>query len=149
MPFFFVVRLAPAGITLSIPYVQNFYHMALSGVAREKGGWWGAGVQRKKEISFMKRIVIFGLLLVVALLGLTFALMNADTVHLSFYFTEVEAPLSLVVVLAMILGAALGVLASLGIVVAQKRELGRLRRSVKLAEAEVSNLRALPLKDSH
>jgi putative membrane protein len=97
----------------------------------------------------MKRIVIFGLLLVVALLGLTFALMNADTVQLSFYFTEVKAPLSVVVVLAMIFGAALGVLASLGIVVAQKRELGRLRRSVKLAEAEVTNLRALPLKDSH
>jgi putative membrane protein len=100
-------------------------------------------------MSFMKRIVIFGLLLVVALLGLTFALMNADTVRLNFYITELEAPLSLVVVLAVILGAALGVLASLGMVVAQKRELGRLRRSVKLAEAEVSNLRALPLKDNH
>jgi putative membrane protein len=97
----------------------------------------------------MKRIVIFALLLIVALLGLSFALLNADTVQLKFYFGEVEAPLSLVVVLAMIVGAALGVLASLGMVLAQKRELARLRRSVKIAETEVTNLRALPLKDTH
>jgi len=97
----------------------------------------------------MKRIVIFALLLLVTLLGLSFALMNAESVQLNYYFGAQQAPLSLVVVLAIIIGAGLGVLASLGIVVGQKRELAKLRKSTKIAREEVSNLRSLPLKDTH
>lgn len=97
----------------------------------------------------MKRIISFTLLLLVSLLGLTFALMNADAVQLNYYFGMLQAPLSLVVVIAIILGAGLGVLASMGIVLGQKRELAKLRRSAKIAEQEVSNLRALPLNDGH
>lgn len=97
----------------------------------------------------MKRIVTFVLILLVSLLGLTFALMNAEAVQLNYYFGNVQAPLSLVVVIAIIVGAGFGVLASMGIVLGQKRELARLRKSSKLAEQEVSNLRALPLKDGH
>ena len=97
----------------------------------------------------MKRIITFIVLLLVTLLGLTFALMNAENVKLDYYFGSFEAPLSLVVVLAMIIGAALGVLASVGIVVGQKRELARLRKRAKIANEEVANLRSLPLKDSH
>jgi len=96
----------------------------------------------------MKRIVTFALLLLVALLGLSFALMNAEPVQLDYYFGTLKAPLSLVVVIAIIIGAGLGVLASMGIVLGQKRELAKLRKSVKIAEEEVSNLRSLPLKDT-
>jgi len=97
----------------------------------------------------MKRIITFALLLLVSLLGLSFALINAEPVTLDYYFGTLQAPLSLVVVLAIIIGAGLGVLASLGIVVGQKRELARLRKSAKIAEEEVANLRSLPLKDNH
>ncbi len=97
----------------------------------------------------MKRIVIFALLLLVTLSGLSFALMNAEPVQLNYYFDTFQAPLSLVVVLAIIVGAGLGVLASLGIVVGQKRELAKLRKSARIAKEEVSNLRSLPLKDTH
>ena len=64
----------------------------------------------------MKRIITFALLLLVALLGLSFALMNAEPVRLDYYFGTLQAPLSLVVVIALIIGAGLGVLASMGIV---------------------------------
>ena len=97
----------------------------------------------------MKRIITFIVLLLVTLLGLSFALMNAESVKLEYYFGSLEAPLSLVVVLAMIVGAALGVLASVGIVVGQKRELAKLRKAAKIANQEVTNLRSLPLKDTH
>ena len=97
----------------------------------------------------MKRIITFVLLLLVSLLGLTFALMNAEAVQLNYYFGSVQAPLSLVIVIAIIIGAALGVLATTGIVFGQKRELAKLKKSNKLAEQEVSNLRSLPLKDNH
>jgi len=97
----------------------------------------------------MKRIITFAVLLLVTLLGLTFALMNADVVQLDYYFGSFQAPLSLVVVIAIIVGAALGVLASVGIVLGQKRELAKLRKTAKIAAEEVSNLRSLPLKDGH
>ncbi len=97
----------------------------------------------------MKRIITFIVLLLVSLLGLSFALMNAEAVQLDYYFGSMKAPLSLVVVIAIIIGAGLGVLASMGIVLGQKRELAKLRKSAKIAEEEVSNLRSLPLKDTH
>ena len=75
--------------------------------------------------------------------------MNAETVQINYYIGNFQAPLSLVVVIAIIVGAGLGVLASAGIVLKQKRELAKLRKSNKLAEQEVSNLRSLPLKDNH
>jgi putative membrane protein len=97
----------------------------------------------------MKRILIFivGLLLVV--LGLSFTVMNAAEVQLNYYFGTLAAPLSLVVVGAIAAGAVLGVLASLGMILGQKREMAKLRRTMKLTEKELSNLRALPLKDTH
>ena len=97
----------------------------------------------------MKRIIIFAILLLVTLLGLTFALMNADFVRLNYYFGEIRAPLSLVVVLAIALGAFLGVLASMGMIIGQKHEITKLRKLIKTTEKEVSNLRSLPMKDSH
>jgi putative membrane protein len=97
----------------------------------------------------MKRIVMMAVLLVVAMFGLSFALINADPVQLNYYLGTIQAPLSLVLVFALALGAGLGVLATMGVVLKQKRELARLRKSVKLTEKEVANLRSLPLKDQH
>ena len=97
----------------------------------------------------MKRIVIFTVLLLVILIGLSFALMNADMASLNFYFGKIEAPLSLVMVIALALGAVMGVLASMWVVIAQKRELSKLRKAVKITEKEIANLRSLPMKDNH
>jgi putative membrane protein len=97
----------------------------------------------------MKRIVIFTVLLLVVLIGLSFALMNAGIVSLNFYFGQLEAPLSLVMVIALALGAVMGVIASLWVVIGQKRELGKLRKSAKITEKEIANLRSLPMKDNH
>ena len=97
----------------------------------------------------MKRILVSIILLLVALLGLSFALMNAAPVSLNYYFSSVQAPLSLIVVLSIVVGALLGILAMAGMVLRQKREMARLRKSMRLAEKEISNLRSLPLKDGH
>lgn len=97
----------------------------------------------------MKRIIMFAIILLVTLLGLSFALINADLVTLNYYFGKVEAPLSLIIVIFLAFGAVLGVLASLWIVITQKRELARMRKTVKLTEKEITNLRSLPMKDDH
>jgi len=95
------------------------------------------------------RIVALLLLLIVVVLGLVFAVLNAHPVELHYYFGTSESPLSLIVVLAFGVGVLLGIFSSLGIIVRLKRDASRLRKDVKLAEKEVSNLRNLPLRDTH
>lgn len=97
----------------------------------------------------MKRILFLVVFLLVAAIGLSFALLNAEMVKLSYYFGTVTAPLSIVVAVSLAAGALLGVLASMGMALGLKREIVRLRHNMKIAEKEVENLRSLPLKDKH
>ncbi|WP_455198275.1 LapA family protein [Kaarinaea lacus] len=97
----------------------------------------------------MKRIVIIVILLLVALVGLSFALINAETVTLNYYFDSLQAPLSLIMVIALALGAIMGVVASLWIVIGLKREIAKMRKAAKVSEKEIANLRSLPMKDTH
>ncbi|WP_258868183.1 lipopolysaccharide assembly LapA domain-containing protein [Alkalilimnicola ehrlichii] len=76
----------------------------------------------------MGKIIGIILLLVVVLFGLSFALLNAQPVELDYYLGMTTMPLSLALVLALIVGALLGVLASLTMWVRQRRELARLRK---------------------
>lgn len=95
----------------------------------------------------MKRLFVFLFILVVVVLGLGFAVLNAEPVAVNFYFGTMDAPLSMVVVFAIVVGAALGVIASLKMVLVQRRRAGKLQRQVQLAEQELKNLRELPIKD--
>ncbi len=97
----------------------------------------------------MKRVIAFVGLLAVAVLGIVFAVLNARPVAFNYYFGTLEAPLSLLLVLALAAGAGLGLLAALGMVVRARHEASRLRHKVALAEKEVANLRAIPIKDRH
>ena len=85
----------------------------------------------------------------VSLVGLSFALLNSEIVTLNYYFDKLQAPLSLIIVIALAFGAVMGVLASLWVVFAQKREMAKLRKVAKITEKEIANLRSLPMKDSH
>jgi len=75
--------------------------------------------------------------------------LNAEAVEFNYYFSSRQIPLSLVLVLAMFTGAILGVLASTGVIVGLKREAAKLRKSIELAEKEITNLRAIPIKGKH
>jgi len=97
----------------------------------------------------MKRITLFILLLILAVLGIGFAVLNAEPVPFNYYLGSTEAALSLIVVLALALGALLGVIACLGLIVRQKRHNIRLRRKAALCEQELQNLRQIPIQDKH
>lgn len=65
--------------------------------------------------------------LFVVLLGL--AIKNGNEVELRFFFDAAwQAPLSLALLVALVLGAVLGLLALLPLLIRQRRELGALRR---------------------
>jgi len=79
--------------------------------------------------------------------GLSFASLNSEPVELKYYLGATQAPLALVIVLTLAVGAVLGVLASLGIILNQKRRIGKLQRTVSVHEKEIRNLREIPIKD--
>ena len=97
----------------------------------------------------MKRVVGFLVLLSVLIIGILFAVLNAERVRFDYYLGVADVPLSALLVATLSLGAVLGVIASIGVVFRSRREVARLRRSVTLAEKEVDNLRAIPIREKH
>lgn len=86
--------------------------------------------------------------IVIAIIGIAFAVLNADPVTLHYYTGSAETPLSLALVCALGIGALLGVIASTAVILRMKREISRLRREGKSTEKEIMNLRNIPIKDS-
>lgn len=93
------------------------------------------------------RIIKLFLIMLIMLVGAVFAVLNAEPVEFNYYFGSRALPLSLVMIAALGAGALLGMLSSMGLMFALKRENLSLRRKSQLASQEVNNLRALPLKD--
>ena len=95
----------------------------------------------------MLRIIRFLLLLLVVMIGAAFALLNATPVMVNYYFGARELPLAWVLMLALMAGVLAGVIAALASSVRLRRELSQLRRQQRLDRQEITNLRALPIKD--
>ncbi len=95
----------------------------------------------------MARIFGFIIILIIIVLGLFFGSINAAPVKLDYFFGTAEIALSITMVLSLFVGAILGVLACMTLIIRLKHRVSRLQKAVALAEKEVVNLRALPLKD--
>jgi putative membrane protein len=97
----------------------------------------------------MSKLVYTIIVLVIVLFGIIFAILNAETVQLNYYFGSKQLPLSLAIVISMIIGAILGVLASINLILRSRKEVSRLRKASEIAEKEIANLRAIPIKNTH
>ena len=64
----------------------------------------------------MARLFGFLSLIVIVVIGLSFAVLNAEPVSLNYYFGYRDIPLSMVVVLSLAVGAVIGVLVSIGMI---------------------------------
>jgi lipopolysaccharide assembly protein A len=96
----------------------------------------------------MKKYV-YGLISIIVLtFGLTLTLQNRQPVDVNYYFgLHWNGALAWVMFLAFTVGAIVGVLASLRMVWRMQRQLVRARKELRRVEQEVTNLRALPIKD--
>lgn len=80
-------------------------------------------------IKFIAFVMLFG-----------FAMHNASPVKLNFYLGYAwEAPLALILLVFLVLGAAIGLLANLGQVIKLRRELLILRKEKRVSLSEKSN----------
>jgi putative membrane protein len=97
----------------------------------------------------MTRLLIVILIFTVILLGVVFHLRNDQLVVLDYLVGSSEFYFSVWLVSAFTVGALLGLVASLPVILGAKRENARLQKRVKTNEKELNNLRVLPVKDSH
>ncbi len=95
----------------------------------------------------MLRLVNILLLITLIVLGLSFAVLNADPVTLNYYFGNKQIPLSMIVVVALATGAVIGVLVSMGILLRQKQQTFRLRRQLKQVEKRATSTSVLPARE--
>ena len=94
----------------------------------------------------MLRLFGFILLIILVVLGLSFAVLNAEPVPLNYYFGSRDIPLSMVVVLSLAAGALIGVLVSMGMILRLKQQAAQLRRKLQRAEKAADHLSILPAK---
>lgn len=97
----------------------------------------------------MKRLVSFIFLLLVIIVGILFAVLNAEKVAFNYYFGQTDIELSKILVITLAIGALLGIAASMGMLFRARREIARIRKTAALAEKEITNLRSIPIKDRH
>lgn len=80
------------------------------------------------------KIISYLLWIVVIVLGVSFAGLNATHVHFNYYVGDVQLPLSLLLSLAFAVGGFLGVIASLNLIIQAKSHERRAKRALKKCE---------------
>lgn len=95
-------------------------------------------------IGFLKLLFV----IVIVAIGLAFHTRNSNLVSIDYYLGQVDLSISIIVIGSVLIGAVLGFITSFGLILPLRRERSKLRKSVKTAEQEVSNLRSIPLQDA-
>ena len=97
----------------------------------------------------MRRIALFLALFLIVLIAAVFAYNNSGSIAVDVAFTRFEnVPISVAFAVAIGFGWLFGLLSAGAAVMRMAGERRRLRRKLRLAEAEVSSLRSLPLNDA-
>lgn len=97
----------------------------------------------------MRRIMTIILFVIVLLLGAGFSAINLTPVDINYYLGVLSLPLSMVVIVAIILGTLLGALALSTSILRLKYENRRIRKKVTLSEKEIDSVRILPITDAN
>ena len=97
----------------------------------------------------MFRYLIFGVILLVFLAAIVFASVNTDPVTLDLAFGKVSTTLSLAMLAFFAAGWLFGVVCIGFYLIRLMAERRQLRKSLRLAEAEVTSLRRMPMQDAH
>lgn len=92
-------------------------------------------------------LLLFYLLLII--LGVSFAALNAVSVEVNFYLKSVTMPISVFMTIALGLGIVIGFLLFCSRYWRLKIEYLKMKSQLKLTEKEIKNLRSIPLQDQH
>lgn len=95
------------------------------------------------------RLLMMIFYLVLILLGVSFAALNASSVQVNFYFRVLTMPISVLMTVMLGVGAIFGFLLFLCRYWRLKVEFLKIKSQLKMTEKEIKNLRAIPLQDQH
>ena len=95
----------------------------------------------------MAKALLYSFLLILLILTLSFSVINAQPVTIHYYLGTRELPLALLMALTLAVGMIVGVIAMLKPMMRLRMEIARLKRSMKLSEKEIANLRSIPVKE--
>jgi len=96
----------------------------------------------------LKRVSLYLLLGIVAVLVFTFTAWNSGDIELNLLFVEGTYPKSITLMVTFVCGMIFGMLSMTAFVFRLISERRTLRRSLQVSESEVSSLRNLPLSDA-
>jgi putative membrane protein len=97
----------------------------------------------------MLRYLMFGFLFVVFLAAVVFASINPAPLSVDLAFTQVETTTSLAILSFFAAGWVFGILCVAFFLLKMATERRQLRKSLRLAEAEVTSLRRMPMQDAN
>ena len=95
------------------------------------------------------RLVMTFFYIILIILGVSFAALNATAVQINLYFTLINMPISLLIITILGIGIIIGLFISIYRYLSLKNETRKIRHQLNITEKEIKNLRAIPLKDHH
>jgi putative membrane protein len=84
--------------------------------------------------------------MIVCILVVVFALLNAGTVNVHYFFGDTRLPLSLLLFIVLAAGALIGWLSGIRMLLGNRKHTHDLNKKVKNLQKELNNLRAMPVK---
>lgn len=101
-----------------------------------------------KRYESMRLFILFTYLILV-IICLAFAALNASPVTLKLYWMTLQLPLAFIMVLCFASGLILGAILFMGKYLSLIHSFKKAKNQVGLLEKEIKNLRAIPIQDSH
>lgn len=92
-------------------------------------------------------MLLFYILLII--LGVSFAALNASSVEVNFYLKTISMPISVLMTIMLGVGVFIGFILFIGRYWRLKIECRKISNQLKLTEKEIKNLRSIPLQDQH
>ncbi|NOX44005.1 MAG: LapA family protein [Gammaproteobacteria bacterium] len=97
---------------------------------------------------FIRQFFYVVIILVIVLIGLSFALLNSEPVTFNYYVGKVNLELSLILVITLAVGALLGVAASFGIILKSRRDSSKVKKEMKNNTKELNSLRSMSAREN-
>lgn len=95
------------------------------------------------------RIIMTVFYLLLIIIGVSFAALNAKSAHINLYLTTLTMPVSVLMMLMLGVGILIGFFIFMGRYWRLKAECHKIKNQLKLTEKEIKNLRAIPLHNQH
>lgn len=96
----------------------------------------------------IRKIAVALLVIVIFALVMWFTRINAGTIRLDLAFGVVESSIAMAITITFVFGWLFGLACTSVFIIRVVNERRRLRKSLRIAESEVSSLRSLPIADA-